>query len=347
MEKPQKEELTALRAEVERLQGQVSMWETVFDMSHQELREAHQTIQAQERVLDMSNSELKVLRTDIERLVNVESPLQTEILAILSSEAQSEGERWARLERLRETAGAEFCVDALRVLMNVTCSPEEAAGLWDRSQAHARKISDAIGRPFSVVAAMLDFMANEGGLIQSPKVMEIGGFAEMIRHAVVDPLTGLYNRRFLDRVAERELTRARRFEQPLTLVVCDIDHFKKINDTFGHGDGDKVLTDVAAILKEFSRADDAACRLGGEEFLILVPDLAGEHVFALAEKIRTRIAKHNFPIAQQVTLSVGVASFPEFGPAFRDIFLAADQALYAAKQSGRNRTMVANSGAAG
>ncbi len=334
-------EISALRAENARLRGQVDMWEKVFDLSHHELIEARELITAQERVLDLSQDELRMLRTDIERLVNVDTPLETEILGLLSAENYNDAERIERLEHLHSQSGARFCVDALRVLMNLDFPPEQAEMHWNNASAHWRTMQARLDRPTSFAVALLDYFTHNGRQIHSPKIMEISVFAEMIRHAVIDPLTGLYNRRFLDRVAERELRRAGHSSHPLCLIVCDIDHFKKVNDQFGHSVGDEVLLGVATVLREAARLADAACRLGGEEFLLLTPGLSREGAFNLAERLRSEVASRSFPIPRPVTMSVGIAAFPEWGPGFAELFLAADQALYKAKESGRNCTIVA------
>ncbi len=337
----QEAELAALRTEVERLRGQVRAWEAVFDLGRSELSEARAMIQAQEQVLDLSRAELKVLRTDVERLVNVDSALESRILELLARGAESESALLEAMEGLREKFGDDFCRDALRVMINLDHETGEAARLWEEMLAHRSSLRERLGRDPGVAVALIDYFKNFRGAIRSPKVIEVSVFADMLRHAVVDELTGLYNRRFLGRAVERDMARAAKFQLPLALVVGDVDHFKSINDTFGHPAGDQVLLGVARILLDNSRQEDAACRIGGEEFLLLAPDTNAESAFLLAEKARRAIESADFPVEKKVTMSFGVATFPEFGPTFESVLRAADGALYAAKEGGRNRTVLA------
>jgi len=158
--------------------------------------------------------------------------------------------------------------------------------------------------------------------------------------AVTDELTRLYNRRFFDQSLGVEFERARRYERALTLLLADIDHFKRINDSFGHPAGDVVLRNVAEFLAGAIRKSDTAARFGGEEFAILLPEIHGAGGLAVAEKIRTRIAESTIEVdgnQLNVTVSIGVASFDGFNrtsPA--ELLRATDSALYAAKNGGRN-----------
>lgn len=339
------EELEQLRAQVRNLQKQVAMWESVSDLSRQELITAQETIQAQEQVLDLSNTELRVLRKDMERFIGVETQMETRILELLSRDGSAPEERLRRLEALRAEGEETFCADFFRVTMNLRFKPAVAEDHWQRAHAHRAQVETAVGRPVALLVALLDYFSETGSLIRSPKVMEIAVFAEMVKSAVVDPLTGLYNRRFLDKIMGREITRAKRSGHAMTIIVSDIDHFKSINDEFGHPAGDQVLVGVAQILLGASRQEDSACRLGGEEFLVLLPELGTQKAFGVAELIRNRVQAEQFAIPRQVTMSLGVASYPECGEAFKDVFLAADQALYSAKVSGRNKTIVARAAA--
>ena len=335
----------ALRAEVARLRARITAWEAVFDMSRSELIEAKETIRAQEQVMDLSRSELRVLRTDMERLVNVDTALEADILELLARpRGTQEQSLLYELERMRSRHGAVFSRDALRVLLNLNYDPHEADRLWVAAVRHHQLLSAKLGRDPGIAVSLLDYFKNVLLVVQSPKVIEISVFADMIRHAVVDELTGLYNRRFLGRVVERDMARAVEHGAPIAILVCDVDHFKMVNDTFGHPAGDQVLLTVARILLDHSRSQDATCRVGGEEFLVLAPDTTGKSAFLLAEKIRQAVEVTDFPVERQVTMSFGVASFPEFGPEFDKLLLAADGALYAAKDGGRNRTVLAQAG---
>ena len=163
---------------------------------------------------------------------------------------------------------------------------------------------------------------------------------ELHRIAIIDELTGLYNRREIERRIKEALARARTDHRKIALVMLDIDFFKKVNDTYGHDVGDIVLKDVSAILQEAvdEAHGEATGRWGGEEFFVLLPDLTMEGAIALAERIRVAVELHDFPEARHLTVSMGVTSAdPEAN--YQSIFIQADQALYEAKQSGRNRVV--------
>ncbi len=161
-----------------------------------------------------------------------------------------------------------------------------------------------------------------------------------------DPLTGLFNRRYLDESLERELSRAKRDGLPLSLLMVDIDYFKKLNDTYGHQAGDEVLKRLGELVGKGARSGDLPCRYGGEEFLLVLPTMSLESAVERADQWRIAFANERIAFADtflSATLSVGVASFPSHGSTCDELIRAADQALYAAKHSGRNRVAVANS----
>jgi diguanylate cyclase (GGDEF)-like protein/PAS domain S-box-containing protein len=176
------------------------------------------------------------------------------------------------------------------------------------------------------------------------RIEEIGRLQVALQElAVRDSLTGLYNRRYLDETLEREVSRARREGSPLSLVMLDIDYFKRVNDTYGHQVGDEALRMLATTLLADIRTEDVACRYGGEEFLILLPNMPLDAAIQRAEAWRRTIeglslVLGNFHIT--FTISLGVAAYPEHGKTPDDLTRCADQALYRAKDEGRNQVSV-------
>jgi diguanylate cyclase (GGDEF)-like protein/PAS domain S-box-containing protein len=156
--------------------------------------------------------------------------------------------------------------------------------------------------------------------------------------AVRDQLTGLYNRHKLEEVLSQEVARCMRYSSVFSVIIFDLDHFKSINDRFGHNSGDAVLSSVARIVEANVRETEIAGRWGGEEFLMVLPETALDSAVQLAERLRSNIEGHQFPIPQQVTVSVGVAAFTS-ADTQKKIVQRADAALYAAKEAGRNRVM--------
>jgi diguanylate cyclase (GGDEF)-like protein len=167
--------------------------------------------------------------------------------------------------------------------------------------------------------------------------------ARLEEMATLDGLTGLYNKRALLEVGGQKLKSAKRFNKPLSLLVCDIDHFKKVNDTYGHDVGDVVIKGFAEVLKRVKRDTDAVGRFGGEEFVIVCEQTDERGAEQLAERIRTELEAEKFHTelgSLQVTCSVGVAPFPNAGQTWEQLFKATDEALYASKRGGRNRVTV-------
>lgn len=170
------------------------------------------------------------------------------------------------------------------------------------------------------------------------------GHVEQIRQlAYRDGLTGIFNRRYFESRMRDELERASRYSYPLSVLMVDIDHFKNVNDDFGHLIGDEVLRQVSTIFTTHIRKVDFVCRFGGEEFAIIVPSTPGDKALAVAEKLRRKISSWHFPgVPRSITVSIGVADFPEHGETRDALVRAADAALYLAKQKGRNRVQSAS-----
>ena len=159
--------------------------------------------------------------------------------------------------------------------------------------------------------------------------------------ARIDPLTGLANRRTLHEATLREIARAGRLGEHLSLIIADLDHFKSINDRYGHTTGDHVLTDAAAVFGNSLRPYDLAARYGGEEFVLLLPATSTEGAMVVAERMRKTVAEITFPdCPQQITMSLGVATWIA-GETPEQLVARADAALYAAKNGGRNRVEAA------
>ncbi|MCP3653865.1 sensor domain-containing diguanylate cyclase [Herbaspirillum sp.] len=158
--------------------------------------------------------------------------------------------------------------------------------------------------------------------------------------AVTDKLTGLANRMKLDDALESEITRAHRYRKKLSLVLLDVDHFKEVNDKFGHSAGDAVLVRIAEILRANVRATDVVGRWGGEEFLLILPECDVVAASRMAEKLRLIVERHSFVFVGKRTCSFGVATY-QSGQDCTALLCLADSALYRAKNSGRNRVEIA------
>jgi diguanylate cyclase (GGDEF)-like protein/PAS domain S-box-containing protein len=180
------------------------------------------------------------------------------------------------------------------------------------------------------------------------RLLEIEALQARLREqAVRDHLTGLYNRHYLQETLDREIARALRSEQSVSIMIMDVDHFKRINDSHGHKAGDLVLRALGNLLKANIRVGDIPCRYGGEEFIIVMPDVQLATAHERAAYISSMINELQIPHDDahlQVTVSVGVASIPQHGLNGEDVLLRADRALYRAKELGRNRIVLYEEG---
>lgn len=168
------------------------------------------------------------------------------------------------------------------------------------------------------------------------------GLRDKLRsQALRDPLTGLYNRRYMEDTLQRVVRLSEREKSELSVMMIDLDHFKRLNDQYGHAKGDSVLRDTAAVIIGQLRESDVACRYGGEELMVILPQCGLEMAAQKAERLRAAIEMLTEPNGAQVSASIGVASIPATSTSTRDLMAAADAALYQAKQDGRNRVVCA------
>lgn len=209
-------------------------------------------------------------------------------------------------------------------------SEEETVGLLRLSGEDGQPVHE-YGLPFIVAEHIALAVAN----IRLRK--------RLLYMAQRDPLTGLFNRRYMRETMTQELSRADREDKPLSVMLFDLDHFKRVNDTFGHDAGDTVLQEVSRVVDGQLRTEDTACRYGGEEFLVVLSGLGHEDALARAEALRRAIDEHDIvhdgtEIAP-VTCSIGVATYPLHATEAEKLISAADEALYHAKETGRNKVV--------
>ncbi|WP_373190417.1 GGDEF domain-containing protein [Halomonas sp.] len=235
------------------------------------------------------------------------------------------------LERLDET-------DYPRLMAAI-----ERSARWQRPITTKFRLKMAAGRQ-SWIALRAQPCRVETGILWHGVMIDISEQVveeqRLRRLSDTDDLTGLANRRKLMQRLDEEISLSNRHALPLSLMMLDLDHFKSINDTWGHLKGDHVLERVAAHCRDMLREEDLAARLGGEEFALLLPLTAETHCQQLAERLRERIANHDFGIGPgEITVSIGIAEH-RIGDTRETLIQRADDSLYAAKRRGRNQVMV-------
>ena len=230
--------------------------------------------------------------------------------------------------------------------------------LWRARGARASRPSLAAGDAAAGAEAVSGLMASFSrtlGTIEQ-QAAEISQFATRLdtayselqfanerlkEYSFKDEVTGLYNRRFFTIRLEEEVSRYRRFNHPVSVVLLDLDGFKAINDELGHAAGDETLRDMAEILMRYSRGINVICRYGGDEFAVLLVETSKDGTRLYADRIRHVLSTHPFAHGRRLTASIGIASLPEdVTPGADDLIRAADEALYAAKRAGKNRVSV-------
>lgn len=243
------------------------------------------------------------------------------------------------LNRIALEHGQQTYAVILHVLAHLSMNPEEAEACWQAILAHHRILKNALKRDVNLRTAICDYFCTIQHSLKNPKVIEIHIFEKTVKASRFDSLTGLYNRQSFDEALEREINRAKRHGQELSILFFDLDDFKAVNDSYGHQAGDAVLIRVAQIILEETRSEDFAARYGGEELVVILPETNKMNALVMGERIRRRVEATgmNFKDLQmRITISGGLASFPVNAMDAADLVKCADHALYRAKGSGKN-----------
>lgn len=249
------------------------------------------------------------------------------------------------LERLQRFLGQEFWSRLLSALVRKPFPVSEAQQLWNGLLAHRDALNGALQRPVGLDVAALDYFKNIVGLLGDVVVMEAEALLELVQDALRDDLTDLYDRGTMMSLLQRMLEQADRYHHFVAVVLLDLDHFKQVNDTKGHLFGDYVLQELACLLRRSVRRWDRVARYGGEEFALLLPETNAQQAFELAERLRQQVQQHPFQLAEDeapifLTISAGIAAYPQHAEQLVELIGRADEALYRAKSEGRNRVCI-------
>jgi diguanylate cyclase (GGDEF)-like protein len=238
------------------------------------------------------------------------------------------------LDTLDLPARGQFLQRYFRVIAHLDLRETQCLQIWDDMLARRRELSDRADRQISIITALIDVLTRMG-LLRVPILIEYDDLKKLQLNAVTDPLTDLYNRRLFAETFEKELNRARRYSQPLGLVMLDLHRFKEVNDKHGHPRGDEVLRAAAATLKKALRTSDYAFRIGGDEFALILPQTDAAQALALARRVETVFAEMLQPLQLTVSVSMdhGAANFPQDAEQADQLIRIADERLYRLKHS--------------
>ncbi|GMR22580.1 MAG: hypothetical protein BMS9Abin37_0939 [Acidobacteriota bacterium] len=255
-------------------------------------------------------------------------------------EEATEGKTDALQELLKNAPDAH--APLLRLLTQLDYTEAEAQEHWEAILSHRDELSKKLGRETSLQVAALDYFQNQKGAIRFPKILEMSTFLATERSAITDGLTGLYNRQFFDVSLRRELKRARRYGLSFSLVMLDVDDFKNVNDIHGHVVGDEALNLTSNVIRASVREIDVACRYGGEEFALILPETSRTGAFIVSERIRLDVKEmfgHQLVATSHFDLSVsgGIAIYPTDSNSAEGLVRMADKALYRSKHDGKDQ----------
>jgi diguanylate cyclase (GGDEF)-like protein len=244
------------------------------------------------------------------------------------------------LESLDLPARGQFLQHFLRAISHVELRESQCVQVWDEMLVRRRQLVDQTGRPVALKVALMDILASSG-FLRVPLIIEYDDLKKLELNAVTDPLTGLHNRRLFGESFEKELNRARRYSQPLGLVILDLHRFKEVNDKHGHPRGDEVLRATAATLKKALRTSDSAFRIGGDEFALLLPQTDSAQALALSRRVETVFAEIIQPLQLEVPVSMdhGVSVFPQDAEQADQLIRIADERLYRQKHENHRKTV--------
>jgi diguanylate cyclase (GGDEF)-like protein len=243
------------------------------------------------------------------------------------------------LSTLRDHRGEQFLPDVLYAITHQYFPPPAADKLWPEILQHKYEMSGALGRNVQIIVATLDYLANFKSAVQLPTLVSEAHIAAIVSLSMRDGLTGLFNHTSCFEILDLELKSYTRNRTVVSLIIADIDDFKVVNDRFGHQEGDRVLTDLAAAIRAETRDSDIPCRYGGDEFAAILPLTDAREAAEIAERIRVQAMQIRAG-DRTLTISLGVASCDEDTTTTHALVEKADRALYNAKKSGKNRVVV-------
>nr|MBF0220693.1 diguanylate cyclase [Desulfobulbaceae bacterium] len=276
--------------------------------------------------------------------MNLTIPEVTEkILSSLTEDDLNKKYLVDRLDELSTPVGnLSFYTGLLELFIHMSVDEETAKQHWRGIFDNYENMNEQLDRDIGIRVAIMDYFVNLNKTLKQPIVVEMHVFKETEKLAMLDGLTGLFNRRYFDVNLLKELRRASRYDKDMSILMLDIDNFKQLNDKKGHLFGDMVLKKLSALLVETSRGEDIICRYGGEEFIVILPETNAKGAYMFSERVRNTMKSSDFFEEYGITFSAGVIPYPYGGKTPDELLERVDKALYEAKFSGKNCTVIAS-----
>jgi len=265
------------------------------------------------------------------------NPLTWDLVSALAGDRNILPAENLLLEHVKKQRGPLFFSDVLFVVTHQWFQEQYAEEIWNRILKHKYDLSAELRRNVKLGVAALDYLSNFTTAMESVTLITEADVWDIIRLSQHDGLTGLYNHVHFYNTLDAQMLYFTRYGANVSLLMLDIDDFKKLNDRYGHQEGDVVLSAIGTLLETTVRATDICCRYGGEEFAAILPMTSLKEAVLLAERIRMKLL--TTPIEHRVTLSIGAASATKETQSSHDLVKKADDALYAAKNSGKNKVV--------
>jgi len=268
--------------------------------------------------------------------------LDVRMVLALAGDRTLNARETAIVEKLKQEQGEALYADMLYTLTHHSVPPRKAKEIWQEIVLHRQWLKGQLGRDVGLVVAAHDYLVNETKMLKNVRLIQESTLAEMANTATKDGLTGLVDHATFKHKLREELERQARYGGVVSLVMLDIDHFKRVNDTYGHPAGDEILKLLAKIMQKEVRKHDTPARYGGEEFMIILPEVSLKAAEIFAERVRQHVQAFFADTKIPITISLGVACSEEPKQHTLDAMIdAADKALYAAKHAGRNQVKTA------
>ncbi len=333
------EEIYYLQKEIQRLNQIISAYEKFRELSHKELKLADQTIKAYQEIQELNRVEQMALYDKL-NLQKKQNFLEDEIKKLLDLYPYDDEQVIEKIKKEKPNIQNVFS-SFFYVLTHFEFSEDQAKTIYKEIKQIQKEMELLLKRKIDFRVVMLDYFINSLKIFKNPVTIEIQILEHLQNQAIFDELTNLYNRRFIFYFFNKELDRAKRHKHELTVILFDIDNFKKINDSMGHLVGDNVLRLFAKVLKDNIRNEDTLGRIGGEEFLLILPETSIYNSTKLINRIRDILSE----ISDNklfFTFSSGISGYPYHGEDAMTLLHLADKSLLKAKVEGKNRDYIYN-----